>query len=90
MRKESKIFIIGLSLCLLGAIGYTAWQNLEEEKYPIKELLVKYPLISDLKKAVNSGELNYDRLPDNAKEALKVYDSFKKSNQTEIIKDLSP
>ena len=91
MKKEPKIIIIGLSLLILSFIGFTAWQNLGEEKYPVKELLIKYPLISDLKKALNSGELNYDRLPDDAKVALEKYDSFQETNtEPEIIKELSP
>jgi|CXWL01.1.fsa_nt_gi hypothetical protein len=88
MRKESKIIILVLALGILGIIGYTVGMNIEDKKYPIKELLVKYPLISDLKRAVVSGELDYDKLPVGAKEALDKYDSFEKDD-TRIIKELS-
>ena len=89
MRTESKIFIILVSISFLGVVGYVVGMNIEDEKYPINELVLKYPLISDLKRAVVSGELDYDRLPVGAKEALDKYDSFEKDD-TRIIKELSP
>ena len=91
MRKESKIFIIGLSLGILAVIGYTVALDIEKSdtKYSMKDLVTKYPLISDLKRAVNSGELDYSRLPVGAKEALNKYDSYEKTDG-QIIKGLSP
>ena len=78
MRKESKIFIICCSIAFLGVIGYTVGMDIErtDTTYSMKNLGTKYPLISDLKRAVNSGELDYDKLPDEAKEALDKYDSY--------------
>ena len=91
MRKESKIFIILVSIGTLGVIGYAVGVDIEgsDTKYSMKELVGKYPLISDLKRAVNSGELDYSRLPVGAKEALDRYDSYEKTDG-QIIKGLSP
>ena len=88
MRKESKIFIICCSIAFLGVIGYAISVDIDT-KYSMKDLITKYPLISDLKRAVNSGELDYSSLPTGAKEALDKYDSYK-TDDKQIISGLNP
>ena len=89
MRKEAKILIIGVSLSILGVIGYVVSLNVEEDKYPLVELQTKYPLISDLNSAVVSGEIDYDRLPNQAKKSLDYYTSHQ-IDEPGIIKELKP
>ena len=91
MRKEAKIGIIIFSMVILIIIGYVGWISIDkDEKYSIRELLLKYPLISDLKMAVDSGELDYDKLPSSAKEALVKYESSQDEIGVSIIEGINP
>ena len=91
MKKEAKIVLLSGLMVMLLIVGVIGEKYLnKDEKYNIKELVLKYPLISDLKRAVVSGELDYDRLPVGAKEGLDKYDSFEKTDDVGIIKELSP
>lgn len=42
-----------------------------DEKYTDSQIIAKYPLLSDLDKALNSGELNIDQVSDNMKGMIK-------------------
>ena len=86
MRKESKILIICCSIAFLGVIGYAIGADIEKDtKYSMKDLTEKYHTIIDLKYAVDSGELDYDKLPIEAKSVL---DKFNQSKEPKIIEVL--
>jgi hypothetical protein len=91
MRKKSKIILISVLLGVLVILGVYAWNDIERTTvYSMKDLLFKYPLISDLKIAVDSGELDYNKLPSSAKEALRYYESSKDLIVSDIIKGINP
>ena len=69
-------------------VGVWGWKNIGHDTYSIKDLLIKYPLISDLKTAVDSGELDYNKLPSSAKDALIYYEQSKDNNELKIIEGI--
>ena len=90
MMRPEKILIIVLLMVPLALFGIWEWRNIEANStYPLNDLLMKYPLISQLKMAVDSGELDYNKLPDAAKEALQYYDS-QDSGDVSIIGEINP
>ena len=58
-------------------IGVWGWKNLNTSEYSLNELVSKYPSLSELKKAVDSGELDYNKLPKEAKKFLDEYQEIK-------------
>ena len=65
-----KLTIISFIFLAVAVVIFFQYNSLFADKYSIKELQHNYPSIIDLKKAVQSGELKYDRLPEKAQRAL--------------------
>lgn len=83
MRKSAKVGIIILLIIPLIIIGNWGMGNIKQDStYSLKELVTKYPTIIDLKHGVDSGELDYDKLPTEAKTAL---NEFKENKGQKII-----
>jgi hypothetical protein len=68
------IFVISVGVTL---VFYYTNTNLlvTEQKYQLINLIHKYPTLIDLTHAINTGELEYDKLPIKAKNALKNFTS---------------
>ena len=75
ISKNKKIAIIVVSLLILAVIGFVGWNYIDakDSYYSVNELKKKYPTVEELRNAVDSGEINYNKLPDNVKEMLKNY-----------------
>lgn len=74
MRRNSKIILIVFLMVALMISGFYGWTQIEEnQKYSINHLVQKYPTLQDLKDAIDSGEINYDMLPEKAKKMIDDY-----------------
>ena len=77
MRRNAKIALIVFSMAILTIIGVYGWQQIEQiQDYSLNHLVQKYPTLEKLKLAVDSGEINYDMLPEKAKKMIDSYQPF--------------
>lgn len=71
-----KVALIGIVILLGGAASLVMYFTNPEnsgDKYSLQELGKKYPTVIDLNCGVQSGELEYDKLPARAKQVLENF-----------------
>lgn len=91
LKKNDKVLIIVLSMASLVGVGVIGWDLIDENnQYSMSELVTKYPTITDLKDAVDAGQIDYDKLPELAKKFLDDYEPFEeiKNDDPEFIEGL--